>query len=259
MLHNLTCIIIDDEPKAIELLKERLGILFPGFNVTGTFTDWKKGLEALKTTPVDILFLDISMPEKTGLDMLKLFPSTPFQTIFITAHSEFALQAIKLSAAGYVLKPIDDYELSFAVNKAIEKIQNKNQTTANAQAIAQSSHNGSVKIGIPNIKGIDYLRADEILYFESVNKYTKVVTKEYSIMSSYNLGEFKKIIDQHIFFQVHRSYIVNMQYVKRYETTGSIVMEDNTQIPISKTVKTEFLASFGKISKTAGFKAKDNE
>lgn len=258
MLHNLTCIIIDDEPKAIELLKERLGILFPGISIKGTYTDWKKGIEALKTTPVDILFLDISMPEKTGLDMLKLFQSTPFQTIFITAHSEFAVQAIKLSAAGYVLKPIDDYELSFAVNKAIEKINEKSQVVTNAQAVSSANNNtNAVKIGVPNIKGIDYLRADEILYFESVNKYTKVVTKEYSIMSSYNLGEFKKIIDLNIFFQVHRSYIVNLEYVKRYETTGCIVMEDNTQIPISKTVKNEFLASFGKISKTAGFKHKD--
>lgn len=258
MLDRFSCIIIDDESKAIELLKERLLLLFPNVEVIGSYTEWKKGIEVLKTTPVDILFLDISMPEKTGLDFLKLFPVMNFQTIFITAHSEYALQAIKFSAVGYVLKPIDDYELSFAVNKAIERI-NEKQGKNNIPNTGGAPGSNAVKIGIPNVKGIDYFRPEDILYFESVNKYTKVVTRDYSIMSSYNLGEFKKIIDPSIFFQIHRSYIVNVLYIKRYETTGSIIMEDNTQIPISKSVRTEFLSMFSKISKTAGFKGKELE
>jgi len=248
----MKCIIIDDEPKAIDVLNERLTALFPNISIIGTYTDWKKGLEALRTTSVDLVFLDVSMPEKTGVDFLKLFPSLPFQVIFVTAHSEFAMEAIKFSATGYVLKPIDDFELSFAVNKAIEKIK----PVKNLQA-AQPAINNKRKIGVPNIKGIDYLNIDDILYFESVNKYTKVVTKEYSIMSSYNLGEFKKIIDESVFFQVHRSYIVNLNHIMRYETSGSIIMEDNMQIPVSKSVRNDFIGLFNKISRTAGFKHKE--
>ena len=251
MLPEIKAIIIDDEPKGIDILNERLNLLFPHIQIIGTFTDWKKGLEVLHTTPVDIVFLDVSMPEKTGVDFLKLFPSLPFQVIFVTAHSEFAMEAIKFSAAGYVLKPIDDYELSFAVNKAIEKIKEGK----NVQQ--QPAANNKRKIGVPNIKGIDYLNIDDILYFESVNKYTKVVTKEYSIMSSYNLGEFKKIIDDTIFFQAHRSYIVNLNHVTRYETSGSIVMEDNMQIPVSKSLRNDFVGLFNKISRTAGLKNKE--
>lgn len=243
---ELRSIIIDDEPKAIDLLRSRLKVLFPDMTILGTYTNWETGLEAVRSLPLNLLFLDVSMPGKSGVDFLKLFPAIPFQVIFITAHSEFALQAIKFSAAGYVLKPIDDVELSFAVNKAIENINHK--------AVDPPPAGTRIKIGIPNIKGVDYLNSDDILYFESVNKYTKVVTGDYSIMSSYNLGEFKKIIDGDVFFQAHRSYIVNLRHVKRFETSGTLIMADNMQIPVSKNVKSEFLAAFSKISRTAGLK-----
>jgi len=256
MLPEITCIIIDDEPKAVALLKERLNILYPNMKIVGEYHDWKKGIEALRTIRIDLLFIDISMPEKNGIDFLRLFPQKKFEVIFVTAYSEYALQAIKLSAMGYVLKPIDDLELSFAVNKVLEKIKKVNEAPA-IQAAPQV--NNALKIGIPNIKGIDYLNAEDILYFESVNKYTKVVTKEYSIMSSYNLGEFRKIIDENMFYQVHRSYIINMYKVKRYESAGVLIMDDNMQIPVSKNIRQEFLAMFNKITRTAGMKLKDEE
>ncbi|WP_276133585.1 LytR/AlgR family response regulator transcription factor [Polluticoccus soli] len=255
MSPEIRCIIIDDEPKAIELLQERLNILFPNIQIKGTFTDWRKGLEVLRSEAIDLLFLDVSMPEKSGIDFLKLFPSIPFQVIFVTAHTEFALQAIKFSAAGYVLKPVDDYELSFAVNKALENIKG----TSNNSKTQHQLPNNAIKIGIPNVKGIDYLNAEDILYFESVNKYTKVVTKNTSIMSSYNLGEFKKVIDENDFYQVHRSYIVNIHHIKRYEIAGVLIMEDNMQIPVSKNVRTDFVNMFNTINRTAGFKQKDSE
>jgi len=254
MLHEINCVIIDDEEKAIEVLAERLSIFFPQINIVGKFTEWKKGLEALRTIKTDLLFLDISMPEKSGLDLLKLFPTIPFQIIFVTAHSQFAVDAIKYSVAGYVLKPIDDLELSFAVNKALERIQGNTSGASAGPGISNK-----MKMGIPNPKGIDYLNINDILYFESVNKYTKVVTSKSSIISSYNIAEFKKIIDPNYFFQVHRSFIVNLHRVKRYETSGTVVMEDNMNIPVSKNERADFMHAFSKISSVAGLKNKDSE
>lgn len=251
MKRNFRCIIVDDEPNAIDLLKSRLKLLFPEADVVNSFVKWDEALPALRTNDIDILFLDVSMPEKSGMDFLKLLPDHTFQVVFITAHSEFALQAIKLSAAGYVLKPIDDYELTFAITKALTNLANK------SSGKADNNTNNKLKIGIPNAKGVDYLNAEDILYFESVNKYTKVVTGEYSIMSSYNLGEFKKILNADTFFQAHRSYIVNLYKVKRYETSGLLVMDDNMQIPVSKSIRNEFIDEFGRISRTAGLKSKD--
>lgn len=256
MSHEINCVIIDDEEKAIDVLAERITLLFPQVKIVGQYTEWKKGLEALRTTKTDLLFLDISMPEKSGLDLLKLFPTIPFQIIFVTAHSEFAVDAIKYSVAGYVLKPIDDYELSFAINKAIERMQGN---AAPAAAAPASGASNKLKMGIPNPKGIDYLNIQDILYFESVNKYTKVVTSKFSIMSSYNIAEFKKIIDPNYFYQVHRSYIVNLHRIKRYETSGTVVMEDDMNIPVSKNERADFMHAFSKISSIAGLKNKESE
>lgn len=254
MSHEINCLIIDDEEKAIDVLAERISLLFPQIKIVGQYTEWKKGLEALKTTKTDLLFLDISMPEKSGLDLLKLFPTIPFQIIFVTAHSEFAVDAIKYSVAGYVLKPIDDYELSFAINKALERLQGTIPAV-----VASSNASNKLKMGIPNPKGIDYLNINDILYFESVNKYTKVVTSKFSIISSYNIAEFKKIIDPNYFFQVHRSYIVNLHRIKRYETSGTVVMEDDMNIPVSKNERSDFMHAFSKISSIAGLKNKESE
>lgn len=242
-------VIVDDEPKAIELLKKRISLLFPNLSNIGVYTGWSEAVDPLRTNKPDIVFLDISMPEKSGIDFLKLFPDRKFDVIFVTAHADYAIDAIKLSAVGYILKPIDDTELYHAVNKVIEKknsISRSNITDINGDVL---------KIGVPNINGVDYIKPEEILYFESVNKYTKVVTKSYSVVSSYNLGEFKKVISDESFFQVHRSFIVNLHHIRRYEAAGTVVMDDDMQIPVSKNSKSEFHERFGKISRIAGGKS----
>lgn len=242
-------VIVDDEPKAIELLKKRISLLFPNLSNIGVYTGWSDAVDPLRTNKPDIVFLDISMPEKSGIDFLKLFPDRKFDVIFVTAHADYAIDAIKLSAVGYILKPIDDTELYHAVNKVIEK---KNSVSKNSI----TDNNGDIlKIGVPNINGVDYIKPEEILYFESVNKYTKVVTKSYSVVSSYNLGEFKKVISDESFFQVHRSFIVNLHHIRRYEAAGTVVMDDDMQIPVSKNSKSEFHERFGKISRIAGGKS----
>lgn len=242
-------VIVDDEPKAIELLKKRISLLFPNLSNIGVYTGWSNAVDPLRTNKPDIVFLDISMPEKSGIDFLKLFPDRKFDVIFVTAHADYAIDAIKLSAVGYILKPIDDTELYHAVNKVIEK---KNSVSKNSI----TDNNGDIlKIGVPNINGVDYIKPEEILYFESVNKYTKVVTKSYSVVSSYNLGEFKKVISDESFFQVHRSFIVNLHHIRRYEAAGTVVMDDDMQIPVSKNSKSEFHERFGKISRIAGGKS----
>lgn len=243
-------IIVDDEPKAIELLKKRLSILFPNLIAIGTYTDWAGAVEPLRKNVVDLVFLDISMPEKSGIDFLKLFPERDFEVIFVTAHSDYAIDAIKLSAVGYVLKPIDDNELYYAVTKALDK-----QSSINNDNNITDKGGNVLKIGVPNVNGIDYIRPEDILYFESVNKYTKVVTKSYSVVSSYNLGEFKKVISEDSFFQVHRSFIVNLHHIRRYEAAGTVIMDDNMQIPVSKNSRSEFHEIFGRISRIAGGKS----
>ncbi len=141
MKNNFSCIIVDDEPKAIELLKDCINYLFPNLDVIGSYTSWTVALPALRTTECDILFLDVSMPGKTGLDLLTLLPDLETEIIFVTAHSEHAMSAFKFAPSGYILKPIDDTQLTQAVKKSMERSQLKKAAkntppTSSSQKIA---------------------------------------------------------------------------------------------------------------------------
>ena len=238
---NYTCIIVDDEQDAIELLMDRLGKLYSNITVIATYSYWEHALAGIRRQPCDLLLMDISMPGKNTIELLKLLPGLESEIVFITAHDNYALDAFSFSASGYILKPVDDAELFAAVNKAIDRIQNKKLAKQNTVSAASLINE---KIGIPNNMGIDYVSIKDILYLESTNKCTRIVTEDTEYTSTAHLGKFKHLIDDHSFFQVHRSYIINLNKILRYETSGLLIMTDKTEIPLSRNVKNDFLKIF---------------
>ena len=234
------CIIVDDEQDAIDLLSNRISYLSDNLIVADTFTSWEGALAALRNKKYDIVFLDVSMPGKTGLDLLKLLPGLTAEIIFVTAYDNFALSAFSFSATGYILKPVDDTELSNAINKAIEHIRNKN-LAAQSQGAASKLND---KVKVPNNHGVDYVNMSDILYLESINKCTQIVTAKAKYTSSANIGTYKHLLDNPIFFQVHRLFIINLNCVLRHETSGLIIMQDKKEIPLSRTIKHDFLKLF---------------
>ncbi|GAA4460773.1 two-component system response regulator NatR [Nemorincola caseinilytica] len=245
-MNQYRCAIVDDERDAIELLSSRIEQLFGNIEVADTFSFWKDALPALRNNNYDILFIDVSMPEKSGFDLLKLLPGLDLEIIFVTAHDNFALKAFSFSATGYVLKPIDDEELSTAINKALERINNKHaakRQTTNLPVITAATTD---KVRIPNNSGIDYVNVNDIIYLESVNKCTIIVTGKAKYTSSANLGTYKYLTDDHSFFQVHRAFIINLNCVVRYESAGVVVMQDKTEVPIARNIRQEFLQLFDK-------------
>lgn len=236
------CVIVDDEPKAIELLKDSIHELYTNVCVVGSYTTWRTALDALRANGFDILFLDISMPQKNGMDLLELVPGLKCEIIFVTAYSEHAVDAFNVGATGYVLKPINDSLLIKAVDKAIERIDNKKTAAAKPQAAAVMN-----KIGIPSTRGTDYVNVDDILYLEATNRYTSVVKKNEKLLSSYSIGKYKTLLENYTFCQVHRSYIVNLNYITRYEHSGIITMANGMTIPVSKQHKDEFQQAFNKL------------
>jgi two-component system LytT family response regulator len=200
-------------------------------------------MTGIRNNECDILFLDISMPGKSGLDILSLLPDYKGEVIFVTAHSEYALNAIKFGPAGYVLKPIDDEQLIRSVEIAVERANFKR---AHYTATAPSAPK---KIGIPDSKGIEYVEIDALILLEAVNNCTKVITTDAEIVSSYSLARFRHLLNPQTFFQVHRSFIVNLNYVKRYTNSGMIVVRGGREVPLSKSVRNEFLLTFSKVTK----------
>ncbi len=249
MSQNYSCIIIDDEQDAIDLLSDRIEQLFHNIDVVATFTHWKQALPVLRENEFDILFLDVSMPEKSGFEILKLVPGMGAEIIFVTAHDNFALKAFSFAATGYILKPIDDSDLANAIDKALERVKLKSMLKRGSTSAATSgtpSQSGNGKIKIPSGTGIDYVNINDVIYLESTNKCTMIVTNKGKYTSSANIGTFRYLIDDHAFFQVHRSFIVNLNKVMRYELTGFVVMEDKTEVPIARNIRQEFLQLFDK-------------
>lgn len=243
MTNKFTAIIVDDEPQAISLLMQRLQILNANIDVIGIYVSWKDALEALRSQECDILFLDISIQGKNGMDLLKAVPNMQSEVIFITAHSEYALSAFKFAATGYILKPIDDIDLAKAIDKATERVLIKRQAK---KGIAPTNIMHQ-KIGIPNNNAIDYVSTEDIIYLQAENTYTHVVTKNREIVSSYNLGKFKELLNEKLFFQVHRSFIINLNCIRRYESSGMVIMENNMEIPVSKSSREDFLNLFSRV------------
>lgn len=239
MPSTFTCIIVDDEQDAIDLLSSRINVLFHNISILVSCTHWADALEKLRTNKFDILFIDISMPGKNAIELLKLLPGLSCEIIFVTAHDRFALDAFEFSTSGYILKPIDDNRLFAAVNKAIERISTQKHTKQQSAGIPAAD-----KIGVPNNHGIDYINIHAIVYLEAVNKCTKIVTTKGEYTSSLNIGKFQHLIDNHSFFQAHRSYIINLNCILRYESTGLIVMDNKKEIPLSRNVKNDFLKLF---------------
>ncbi len=239
MSNNYNCIIIDDEPKILELLSEYISELYPEIFIEEKCNDWKSAYNALKQNSYDIIFLDISMPEKTGFDLLELLPDVGSEVIFVTAHTEFALDAFNFDVCGYILKPVTEKSLVKSISRAIKRIESK----------STAIHADSSKVGIPDNDGIQFINVNDIIYCKTSNRYTKVVTKSTEILSSYSLGKFKEVLVQDFFFQPHRSYVINVHHINRYDSSGMISMIDGTNVPISRKLKDDFLKMFSRIRK----------
>lgn len=240
MNHTYRCIIIDDEDDAVDLLKGMLQLLFTDLEITGIYKKWNEALIALQKTDADIVFLDISMPGKSGMELLKLVPDMEAEIIFVTAHEEHIKKSFDFRTSGYIVKPVDEMELLHSVHIAMQRIQKR---TVPAYA-------PSPKIGIPDSKGITYVSVADIQYLEAVNGYTKVVMQNGEVLlTSFNLSKFKAIIVDNAFYQVHRSFIINLNAVARYKSIGCVVMKDSKEIPVAKTIRQHFLSLFETVSK----------
>lgn len=231
-MKSYTAIIIDDETTAAALLQLSLQALFPDIDVQHICYNWKEALHALQQQRFDFVFLDIDMPGKSGIDLVRLLPQQQGRIIFVTAYEEYTMDAFKCHASGYLLKPLEDTALYALVSKLLQDIP----------AIPAQDKR---MLGIPGSKGIDYIHTGDILYLQAEHKCTRVALKHRILYSSYNLGRFRDFLPAVPFFQVHRSYIINLQAVQRYLPEQAIlVMNDNAEIPVARSAKELLLQQF---------------
>ncbi|WP_244954698.1 LytR/AlgR family response regulator transcription factor [Winogradskyella helgolandensis] len=246
MIENLTAVIVDDEISNIKGLQKKIKNLFPDIRIVGSYQKPELAIAAIKELKPQLVFLDIQMPRINGFELLETVEVIDFQVIFVTAYSEYAIQAFKQNAIDYILKPIDDIELKLAVEKAIKSVEAQDNVELNSKLLKliSTTVTDNNKLIVPTVKGLSFIPQDEVLHIEGYEGYTKIHLEDNStLMSSYNLGKFEKVVSSN-FFKCHKSHIVNLNKVRHFENEGYLVLENKQRIPISRANKKAFLELF---------------
>lgn len=242
-------IIIDDEHNSVEALHEMLTRYCPVVSVVASANNITTAKELIIQHQPDLIFIDIEMPFGNAFDLLNSIHKINFDVIFVTAFDNYALNAIKLSALDYLLKPVSIKELQAAVAKAEVKISSRNINTRieNLLYNLKSPPSSSKRLALPTFEGLIFLDTDDFVRLEASNNYTFIFLKDKNkIIVSRPLKEFESLLDMNNFSRVHHSHIINHNYIKKYHRGrgGYVEMEDGSAIEVSTRKKDEFLSKF---------------
>ncbi len=243
----ITALIVDDEQHAISILKTLLSECCPQVEVVAETTYMKEAMRLYKKHQTDLIFLDVEMPSGTGFDFLDSIELGESRVIFTTAHDNYMIKAIRFSALDYLLKPIDPGELTVAIDR-FRKLKSKSMEQSLHFIKSVKDPNGKMdSIAISSIETIVFLKFADILYFKSERGYTIAHTADgQQHVSSRNIGEFEELLQDYRFFRVHKSYVINIDHVKKYirGRGGSVVISDDKEIEVSRMRKSSFLKKF---------------
>jgi two-component system LytT family response regulator len=239
--------IIDDELSAANVLRLMLQRHVPEITETAIETSPEKAVAFLQQYKPDLVFLDIIMPALTGFDLLNQYDEIPFDVVFTTAHDEYAIQAIRFSAVDYLLKPIDADELKAAVQRVVRKKKSGNtsrQILANLVHNLRAKEENEFRLTVPTSAGAVFFKTDEIIRLEGEGNYSRIIlTGNRWYVSAKTLKDFEELLPPVIFLRIHKSYIVNKNFIVNYLKKGEVVLSDNSKFPVSRRKKTEVINS----------------
>lgn len=239
----LNAIIVDDEIAAQNMLRQILHEHCPNVNLIGVAGDVKSAVKLINKHSIDLVFLDIEMPEENGFCLFEYFNEPSFETVFCTAFSEFALKAFEVSAIDYILKPVSVSKVLTAVSKA-EKMMFQNQISKRISVLKENlSVDKLQKIALPMADNLMFVELDEILFFEADGSYTQVVCKQKKILVSKKIKEFDELLsNDNRFYRVHRSYLINTHQIMKYNKKDGAMIEfaNGYSAPIAREKVKEF-------------------
>lgn len=260
---GIKAIIVDDELVACKNLQYLLARHTEvTVNIAGVARDTTYARVLLEQHAPDVVFLDIDMPNETGLDFLVKMPDCPFEVIFVTAYDEYAINAFKLNAIDYILKPVNPDELYKAVKKVYEKVLFKEfakKHPISYHALARQIYDPSLQdtIVLKNAGDIEVVAINNVIYVAADGSYSKIAYlqngKEKHIIMSYPIADYEKMLPGNIFFRIHKSYLVNCNYISRLvkEEQAFAVLNNDCRLPVSRRRNNElvsFLATYNYIA-----------
>ena len=230
-------LIIDDEAHVREMLTHLLENYCPEVNIVGEAYSVASGITAIREKSPELILLDIKMDDGTGFDLLEHFENIDFKIIFVTAYEKHALEAFRFSAVDYIMKPVNPEKLADAVQRAQQLVQKTFNTQLSAlRENMEPGDKKNKKIVLKTLDNIYLLDIKDIIQCKSDGCYTIFEsTGNEKVMVSKVLKEYDEMLSGYGFFRVHRSHLVNLQHIKRFEKQegGSVVLTNNKKIPVS--------------------------
>ncbi len=247
-LQKIRSVIVEDEAAAREVLKNYLSKYCPQIEVLGEAHDCKAAIPLLHELRPQLVFLDVEMPFGNAFDVLEGCKDLYFETIFVTAFSEYSLRALNQSAAYYLLKPLSIEELIIAVNKVQQHIINQEIFNRNKILIEnfREAKPEKQQVILPTLEGFEVVKMEDIIRLQGNGNFTDIYLRNKGKkMVCRFLKHFAEILP-YPFIRVHKSHIINFNFVKSYykNSGGYVVLEDNTEIEVSSTYKEELLKLF---------------
>ncbi|MEK7718772.1 MAG: LytTR family DNA-binding domain-containing protein [Bacteroidota bacterium] len=235
ILTRLTAIIVDDELYGRENLRMIIENYCHEIEILGCADSVVSAKELVIAHTPDVVFLDINMPVLDGFDFLSEYDDRNFMVVFVSAHEEFGINAVKVGAVDYLLKPINIKELKQTV---------KNLLSLKSKKIKTEPVHESDKLVIPASHGFDLLAFDDLIRLEADGCYTKIVVKgEKNKIVCRTLKEFEDSLPKDRFFRIHKSHLINLKYLKDYSNFGGnyATMTDGSKVEISRRKAPEFI------------------
>jgi len=248
----MKAIIIDDERKARSLLSTLVKEYCTEITFLAEAEDLLSGIKKIRENDIDLVFLDIEMPEHSGLEIFDLYKGEiNFNIVFTTAYNEYALKAFEMNAIDYLLKPIRPSLLKEAVKKVSRKLESQNIVNQISELRTCLKTTKFSKIGLPVSDGILFVKLENIIMLEADGMYTKVNTNDNkTILVSKPLKYFVELLNNtYCFYRPHRSHLINLDFVKQYirKDGNYIIMENGTSVTVSREKKDEFFEIISKL------------
>lgn len=238
---SIKTIIIDDEENARSNLKLILEEFCPTIDVVAEAASAEEARNLIEKHQPNLLFLDINMPNEDGFELLESIPTKNFSVIFITAHNQFALKALKAGAIDYVEKPIDIEDLQEAISKIKVSDSGAGNVDYNMIRNILNEHKNESKsdiIAVPTLSGYEIIKIEDIIHLVADESYTKIfLTNGKKCTSSMTIAKYEKVLNEDVFFRVHKSHIINTRHhlreFNRHE--GNVAIMDNGEsIPVAR-------------------------
>jgi two-component system, LytTR family, response regulator len=246
-MNKIKTILVDDEPRGLSSLQKLLQYRCPEVDILALCSSADEARAAIAAIQPQLVFLDISMPEKSGFDLLKEMGTTGFEVIFVTAHNDFMLQAFRFSCVDYLLKPVDDDLLTEAVARAAKRIEEKSAEN-NIETLLYNLQNKEggqkLKICISSLKGFQVVKISEIIYCEASSNYTNFhFESRATICASKSIHEYETLLEDCGFVRIHKTFLINLEHVKEYRRGegGTVIMSSEAELEVSRRKKELFM------------------